>query len=88
MPKTPVARADRNLVHSWYVRPIDFGWRGSCGGASPNLPNVASADVSGGLLVVPTATVLPLKAKSRLHERMELDVVMLARAAVEVVEME
>ena len=29
-----VARADPNLVHSWYVRPIEFGRRGCCGGSS------------------------------------------------------
>ena len=51
----------------------------------PNLPNDASADVSGEMLVVQAATVLSLGAKSRLRERMVLGVGKLTRAAVEVV---
>ena len=50
----------------------------------PNLLNDASVDVSGGMLMQ-AATVLPLGAKSRLRERMVLDVAELTRAAVEAV---
>ena len=45
----------------------------------------ASVDVSGGMLVVQAATVLCLGAKSRLRDRMVLDVAKLTRASVEVV---
>ena len=44
----------------------------------------ASVDVSGGMLVMQAATVLSLEAKSRLPERMVLDVAKLTRSAVEV----
>ena len=50
----------------------------------PSPLNDASVDVSGGTLVDLAATVLSLDARSRLQERMVLDVAKLTRAAVQV----